>query len=44
MNEMEGGPASYKLGGERKKDGTNQKRKGGRKNITLLISLYVQPL
>lgn len=44
MNGMERGPASYKLGGEWEgKDGTDR-RKGGRRNVILLISLYVQPL
>lgn len=41
INGMEGGPASYKLGGKRRKDGTNRRRKDGRKNVTSLISLYV---
>lgn len=45
MNGMERGPASYKLGGEWEgKAGTDRRRKGGRRNVTLLISLYVQPL
>lgn len=44
MNGMERCPASYKLGGKRRKGGTDQRRKGERKNVTLLISLYVQPL